>query len=56
MVQAADDQERIATLLAPLIEDKNAWEISFTAEEKNVGLAFENELKTNPEALQNFMA
>ena len=43
-------------LLGPLIEDKNAWESSFTEEERAKGEEFETELKTNPEALQGFMA
>lgn len=58
MVQAdtaADAAGRIAALLAPLIEDKNMWETSFTEEEKASGLNFEQSLKTSPEALQEFM-
>ena len=56
MVEADSQREAMMQLLGPLIQDKNAWEASFTAEEKAKGEEFENELKTNPEALQGFMA
>ena len=50
-----EEQQRIMSLLAPLKEDKAAWESSFTDEEKQKGAAFEDELKKNPEALQTFV-
>uniref|UniRef100_A0A7S3I0U6 EF-hand domain-containing protein n=1 Tax=Favella ehrenbergii TaxID=182087 RepID=A0A7S3I0U6_9SPIT len=56
MVEADTQRERMMALLAPLIEDKNAWEASFTEEERAKGEQFEQELKTSPEALQAFMA
>ena len=59
MVEAASpeqqEQQRIQTLLAPLKADKEQWEQSFTDEERNAGAAFEQSLRTNPEALQGFM-
>ena len=56
--EGGDEQQRarIMALLGPLIEDKNAWESSFSEEERSKGEQFETELKTNPEALQGFMA
>ena len=41
--------------MAPLKADKEQWEQSFTDEERNAGAAFEQSLRTNPEALQGFM-
>lgn len=55
MVQGDDESARIQGLLAPLIADKSAWESSFTEEEKAKGQQFEEEIKTNPEALKAFM-
>ena len=53
---SAEEQQRIMALMAPLKEDKAAWESSFTDEEKQKGAAFEEELKSNPAALQEFVA
>lgn len=55
MVESQSEAERIAALIAPLKRDKLMWEGSFTAEERKKGADFEEELKTNPEALQRFM-
>ena len=42
-------------LLAPLKADKQAWEASFTEEEKAKGAEFEEQLKASPDALTEFM-
>ena len=50
------EQDRIQALLAPLKADKAAWEASFTEEERTAGVEFEQTLRSDPEALQTFMA
>lgn len=56
MVEAQSEEQRLAALFAPLIQDKMAWEATFTEEEKAEGAKFEQELKDQPEKLQAFMA
>ena len=56
MVEQQSEQDRIQALLTPLRTDKKAWENSFSPEEQAAGGAFEEQLKTNPETLQAFMA
>ena len=43
------------TYLSGLKIDKGLWEATFTDEERNAAAAFEQSLKTNPEALQAYM-
>ena len=51
MVEAQSEEQRLAALFAPLIQDKMAWEATFTEEEKAEGAKFEQELKDQPEKL-----
>ena len=42
--------------MAPLKADKANWEATFTEEERNAGAEFEMTLRSDPNALQAFMA
>ena len=54
MVEANSEEQRIQALFMPLIVDKVAWETSFTTEEASAGAAFEEQLRTDPAAAQEF--
>lgn len=41
MVEQVDEQQRIENLLAPLKQDKQEWDATYTEEERQKGAEFE---------------